>query len=137
MGAEPHHAMENYMHSSLIFKNFLLLDPRRDALQQGFELKIENGEVKAISDCALEDDGADVVDLRGRTLMPGLIDAHVHVFMNEKNIAGLRDVPQTYTTSKAAYVMRVMLMRGFTTIRDVAGGEYGLRDAIDEGNGTI
>ncbi|MGF6414869.1 amidohydrolase family protein [Paraburkholderia sp. MM5482-R1] len=122
------------MHSSTIFKNFLFLDPRRDSLQEGFEIRICDGKVVEVFDHSSGDrEGVQVIDLGGRTLMPGLIDAHVHVFMNERNIGALRDVPQTYMTAKAAFVMRGMLMRGFTTVRDVAGGDYGTRDAVNAG----
>jgi len=121
------------MNTRLIFRNFRFLNPRLDALQDGMELLVEDGRVKEISSHSIRIPSAEVIDLGGKTLMPGLIDAHVHIFYSEKTIADLRDVPQTYVAAKATFVLRGMLMRGFTTIRDVAGGDYGMRDAISAG----
>jgi len=75
-----------------------------------------------------------VIDGRGRTLMPGLTDAHWHVLY-----AGLHSLDQL-RTEELDYVHALMikeagntLMRGFTTVRDVGGGGYGLKKALDEG----
>ena len=75
---------------------------------------------------------ADTIDLAGRTLMPGLIDAHVHVIAVVANLAANAMLPDAYVTAKAAHVMHGMLLRGFTTVRDLGGTNAGLMRAIDE-----
>ncbi|MFT4063999.1 amidohydrolase family protein [Paraburkholderia sp.] len=121
------------MGNAIVMRNFRLLDPRRSTLLDGLELLIEDGVIASVGERVGQPDPALVVDAAGLTVMPGLIDAHVHIYMNERNIAALRDVPQTYMAAKATAVMRGMLARGFTTVRDVAGGDYGMRDAVNAG----
>ncbi len=110
-----------------------LLDPRQDVLGARMDLLIEGGKVSAIGEHLAQRDGATVVDVSGLTVMPGLIDAHVHIYMNEANIAAASNVPQTYAAAKSTFMLKQMLHRGWTTVRDVAGGDYGMRDAIEAG----
>ena len=65
--------------------------------------------------------------------MPGLIDCHVHVFLPEVNIRALEAVPLTLLTARAAPLMRAMLDRGFTTVRDTGGADWGIREAVERG----
>jgi imidazolonepropionase-like amidohydrolase len=74
-----------------------------------------------------------VVDLRGRTLMPGLIDCHVHVTAASADIARQSEWSPMYLAARAAEIMSGMLQRGFTTVRDAAGGDFGLALAVEEG----
>ena len=76
---------------------------------------------------------AGVIDLQKRYLLPGLIDCHVHPFLADANIARLNDVPTTLMTARAANILRRMLMRGFTTVRDAAGGDWGVKQAVEDG----
>ena len=116
-----------------LFRNGRLLDPELPELQPGLDVLVEGPIVREISDRPIRSDAARVIDLGGRTLMPGLIDAHVHVFMCELNVSGLRAIPITAATTRAAANLRGMLLRGFTTVRDMAGAEYGLRDSVEAG----
>ena len=81
----------------------------------------------------LTSSAAETVDLAGRVLMPGLIDCHVHVIAVVANLGQNAQLPDPYVTAKSAQVMRGMLMRGFTTVRDVGGATGGLVRAVDEG----
>jgi len=117
----------------MIFHGGKLLDPRKPDLQEGLEVLIEDGFVKEVSDTPIKSDAAQRIDLGGRTLCPGLIDAHVHMFMNEMNLGLARTVPITYASAKASFVLKGMLMRGFTTVRDMGGGDFGMRDASEAG----
>ena len=76
---------------------------------------------------------ADVIDCKGRTLMPGLIDCHVHVMLSEVNIRYLEAIPLTMMTVRAASLMRAMIDRGFTTVRDTGGADWGMRDGVAQG----
>jgi imidazolonepropionase-like amidohydrolase len=77
--------------------------------------------------------GAEIRDLRGAFVLPGLIDAHVHVTAITADLASLGTTSPYYVAVRAARVMGGMLDRGFTTVRDVAGGDYGLALAQAEG----
>jgi imidazolonepropionase-like amidohydrolase len=76
----------------------------------------------------------EVIDCRGRTLMPGLIDAHVHVCALEVDLSAQR---RTYPTSLMAYAIgktiKETLDQGFTTIRDAGGADWGMKEAVDRG----
>ena len=65
--------------------------------------------------------------------MPGLIDAHVHVYAATADLGALEEWAPSYLTARAAGILRGMLDRGFTTVRDVAGADYGIAAAVAEG----
>ena len=109
------------------------LDARARELREGIEVLIEGEHVSEVSDRPIKAPAAARIDLRGRTLMPGLIDAHVHLFLAEVNLGLLDGMPLTLLTTKAVVAARRMLMRGFTTVRDAGGGDYGIKAAIDAG----
>ncbi|MGF1665356.1 MAG: amidohydrolase family protein [Acidimicrobiia bacterium] len=77
--------------------------------------------------------GDQVLDARGRVVTPGLIDAHCHAYGIGLNLLDIEATPMSYVAHKAARRLGGALRRGFTTIRDVAGGDIGLAKAIDEG----
>ena len=77
--------------------------------------------------------GGDVVDVGGKTLMPGLIDAHCHVLGASLKVTDVETQPLTYVTGYAARMLGHALDCGFTTVRDVAGGEAGIARAVAEG----
>jgi imidazolonepropionase-like amidohydrolase len=66
-------------------------------------------------------------------LMPGLCDGHVHVTAISADFATLTRTPPSYITAKASTILHGMLMRGFTTVRDAGGADYGLARAVEEG----
>jgi imidazolonepropionase-like amidohydrolase len=118
---------------SFLFHGGKFLDPRQEAPIDGIELLIEGDKVKEVSDRPIASTTATRIDLGGRTLMPGLIDAHAHVYLTEVDFHRLADVPLTLLALKAAEAMRNMLRRGFTTVRDVAGGDWGIKTASETG----
>ena len=120
--------------TTLLFRNFRLLDPEVGEGRDGFELLVEDDLIREVSETPIAAAGADVVDCGGRTLMPGLIDSHVHVFLSEVNIRFLEAVPLTLMAGRAARLMLGMLDRGFTTVRDTGGADWGIRAAVEEGH---
>jgi len=118
---------------SVLFQNFRLLDPRRNELLDGMEVLVEDNLVREVSDRPITGIGPYRIDLGGRTLMPGLIDAHIHVVLTEVNLRLLADVPLTLLAAKASASMRAMLMRGFTTLRDTGGADWGIKAAVEQG----
>jgi len=119
--------------SQIVFRNARLLDPRWDEARDGHEVLIEGDRIKEVSDKPIKAANARVVDCGGRTLMPGLIDCHVHVFLSEVNIRNLENVPLTLMTARAADLMKGMIDRGFTTVRDTGGADWGIKAAVESG----
>jgi imidazolonepropionase-like amidohydrolase len=115
------------------FRNFELLDPDAGESLGGFELVVEGDRIKEVSAGPIKLAEANVVDCGGRTLMPGLIDSHVHVVLSEVALRNLESVPLTLMTARAAGLMRGMLDRGFTSVRDTGGADWGLKEATDKG----
>ena len=116
------------------FKNFRLLEPREGELRGGYELLVENDRVRECGEAPIRSQAAEVVDCGGRTLMPGLIDCHVHVLHSEVNIRFLEAMPLTLLTARAATRLRAMLDRGFTTARDTGGCDWGIKTAVEQGH---
>ncbi len=118
--------------SMILFRNVRIWDATREEPEDG-ELLIEGDRIREVSEGGIRVEGAREIDGRGGVLMPGLIDCHVHVTLSELNIRKLEDVPITLMTAYAARNLYETLMRGFTTIRDCAGADRGLADAVDQG----
>ncbi len=115
----------------ILFANAALLDGASDGAVEG-HLLVEGGLVREVSDRPIRSAGAREIDLRGRTLMPGLIDCHVHVVASLANLGQNALLPDAIVAYRAAKLMREMLLRGFTTVRDVGGATHALVQALDE-----
>jgi imidazolonepropionase-like amidohydrolase len=92
---------------------------------------IEGERIVAVGDAPA---GGDRLDLGGRTLMPGLIDCHVHVIACLADLGANAELPNSLVAARSAVIMREMLMRGFTTVRDLGGADFGLKTAVEEGS---
>jgi imidazolonepropionase-like amidohydrolase len=121
------------MMPQILFKNLRLLDPRWDEAREGYEVLVEGELIKEVSSAPITAANAQVVDCGKRTLMPGLIDCHVHVFLVEVNIRNLESIPLTLLTAKSADLMKGMIDRGFTTVRDTGGADWGIKTAVETG----
>jgi imidazolonepropionase-like amidohydrolase len=115
---------------SLLLRNGTLLDVKTGEYTES-DLRIEDGIVVELG----EGSGADVptLDLHGAFVLPGLIDAHVHVVAGTADLPSLRSWPPTYVAYHAQRSMLGMLERGFTTVRDTGGADFGIADAQQEG----
>lgn len=95
---------------------------------------VEGNRITRISADAIQaPDGARVIDGGGRTLMPGLIDSHTHLMLAGPGLLESMTGDPAYLGLRAAEMAEAMLMRGFTSVRDVGGPVFGLRRAIEEG----
>ena len=93
------------------------------------QIIIEGERIAAITAEPLQVDDAQVIDAAGRVVLPGLIDAHVHVVAASHDLTALGLQPPSLLTAQASAIMRGMLHRGFTTVRDAAGADFGLQEA--------
>jgi imidazolonepropionase-like amidohydrolase len=119
--------------AAIIFANCAVLDGTRNERRDDHHVLVEDGRIREVADRPLASAAAEVVDLRGRTLMPGLIDAHVHVIAVDQALARLSERPVSLVTLQAARVLEGMLQRGFTAIRDAGGADGGFAEAVEDG----
>jgi imidazolonepropionase-like amidohydrolase len=117
---------------TLLLRNGRFLDVVSGAYHEGDLLAVE-GRIAETGDGLTAPDDAEVRDLRGAFVLPGLIDAHVHVTAITADLASVNSMSPFYLAAHAARIMGEMLDRGFTTVRDVAGGDFGLAAAQAEG----
>ncbi len=117
-----------------LFKNFQLLEPAHGEVRGGYQLLIEGDAVKELSAKPIKSANASVIDCGRRTLMPGLIDSHVHAIHSEVNIRFMEAMPLTLLAARASTRLRAMLDRGFTTVRDTGGCDWGIKTAVETGH---
>ncbi len=120
--------------SQIVFRNAKLLDPTQADLAAGMSVLVDGDRIREVSPRPISAREATVIDCGGRTLMPGLIDCHAHVLLSEVNIRNLESIPLTLMTARGADLMRAMLDRGFTTVRDTGGADWGIREAVALGH---
>ncbi len=119
--------------ASTLFTNARIVDGTAPEPAAPVSVLVEGGTIREVGK-SVASAKAKVVDLRGRTLMPGLIDAHVHVVAGVADLGLNSRLPDSLVTARSFVIMREMLMRGFTTVRDVGGADFGLKQATEEGH---
>ena len=118
---------------SYVIRAGALLDPLEAELLGPHSVAIDGGLVKEVSDRPLSFQNAVIIDTPNLTLMPGLIDLHVHITATQLDIFGQTRLPNSLIAARSIPILNGMLRRGFTTVRDAGGGDIGWRQAIDAG----
>jgi imidazolonepropionase-like amidohydrolase len=119
------------------FENFQLFDGKSNDLRGGLRLLVEGNRITSIATGDLTPpEGARVIDCGGRVMMPGLIDAHWHTMFAALPVAALFSADIGYIFLAASAEAERTLMRGFTTVRDLGGPSFALKQAIDDGLAT-
>ena len=116
-----------------IFGNVRVFDGRSPTLSAPRYVLVRGNRIERISATPLAEPGARVIDGTGKVLMPGLIDAHWHSMMAAPSLGALLNGDHRYLMAIAAAESTRTLMRGFTTVRDLGGNSFGLKQAVDEG----
>jgi imidazolonepropionase-like amidohydrolase len=117
-----------------LFQNVYIFDGKSGARSGRSELLVRGRLIERIATEPISlESGVTVVDGAGRTLMPGLIDAHWHAMFVRPTPAALLTAPIGYLNLQAGAEATATLRRGFTTVRDMGGPVFGLKRAIDEG----
>ena len=119
--------------SKTLFTNVNVFDGVNEKRIMNANVLVEGKLIREVSTAKLDAPGATVIDGGGRTLMPGLIDAHWHTMFNFAPISKVLGTNFGYLNIAAADASRKTLMRGFTAVRDVGGNSFGVKRAIDEG----
>ena len=117
---------------ALVLENCDVLDVREGGLRKGCSVSIEAGRIAAVEAGRIASpSGARRIDLKGRVLMPGLIDCHVHIL--QSIFPESADFLPSYLTAAAVVRLGEMLDRGFTTVRDTGGADWGIKEAVETG----
>jgi imidazolonepropionase-like amidohydrolase len=120
--------------SPIVFGNFLLFDGKSNAVRGGLRLLVEGNRIKRIATGDVTPpEGARMIDCGGRVMMPGLIDAHWHTIFAAVSIGTMFSADIGYIFLAASAEAERTLMRGFTTVRDLGGPSFALKQAIDDG----
>jgi imidazolonepropionase-like amidohydrolase len=116
-----------------LFQNVRIFDGKGSSLSAPSNVLVKGNIIERISATPITaEPGATVIAGNGRTLMPGLIDNHWHAMLIRPNpVQAMGDVG--FNNIAAGVEATDTLMRGFTTIRDLGGPTFGLKDAIDQG----
>jgi imidazolonepropionase-like amidohydrolase len=117
----------------ILLRNAAVLDGTVPERRPGCDVLIEGTAIREVSEKPLRAENATVLDLAGRTLMPGLIDCHVHVIASLVNVAANAALPNAIATLQAVSILKGMLRRGFTTVRDAGGADFALAEAVERG----
>jgi imidazolonepropionase-like amidohydrolase len=118
----------------VLFSNVRVFDGISPELSAPRHVMVRGNLISELSETPLSAGaGTTVIDGGGRTLMPGLIDAHVHMAMSTLPIALMMTADPNYSTLRTGRAAEEMLQRGFTSVRDLGGPTFGLKRAIDEG----
>ena len=92
-----------------------------------------DGRIASISRERPDTKDAAEIDLGGKVIMPGLIDCHFHAYAVKVDLIELESLPVSYLAQRGRQLMENALKRGFTTVRDAGGADYGLWRSIEEG----
>ena len=117
----------------IAFHNAALFDSHKGVLRRNATVVVEAGRIAHVSLKPLKVAGAKAYNLKGKALLPGLIDCHVHVTAVSHDVLRLSMQPPSLITAQAKDVLEGMLSRGFTTVRDACGADFGLQEAVERG----
>ena len=112
-----------------IFTNGKIFDGTGTKASDG-QVTVEDGRITAVGSGL---DGDTVIDLGGRTLLPGLFDCHTHVMVSHINMFALLQTPFSMAFYEAEKNLRATLEAGITSVRDAGGADLGVKTAVDTG----
>jgi imidazolonepropionase-like amidohydrolase len=115
----------------LLVKNVQIFDGVSDHLFGGHVL-IDESTIAAVETSPIAEGGATIViDGAGRVLMPGMTDAHIHLVGMANTLIELAMASQSQLAATTLARAKDVLLRGFTTVRDMAGDTVGIKKVID------
>lgn len=126
-------AVQDTRQRPVLFRNVRVFDGKSGVVSGPRNVLVRGKVIERISADAIADPDAQVIEGNGRVLMPGLIDAHWHSMMAAPTLGAILGGDQRYLTVVAGAESTRTLMRGFTTVRDVGGNVFGLKQAVDGG----
>jgi len=119
--------------ATTLFVNARVFDGVNADCPEGMQVLVDGGTIREVSATPIRAVGARIIDVAGRTLMPGLIDVHMHAYACSVNVQKIDEAGESYRTAHAVRMLGFALDCGFTTVRDVGGGDWSLWRAIEDG----
>jgi imidazolonepropionase-like amidohydrolase len=116
----------------IVLENARLFDGTSDNLREGISVAVEGDTIREVSDRFIKSDDARRIDVGGRTLMPGLIDLHIHAYTCGFSVEQMT-WGRAYQTAHAAKMLGHALDCGFTSVRDTGGADWSLAKALSDG----
>jgi imidazolonepropionase-like amidohydrolase len=116
-----------------VLENGRIFDGIHDELAEPCHVLIEDDRIREVAPTRISIQDARRIDCRGQTVMPGLIDAHVHACLPASDFDAVAHMPPSLLSQYAAVALAGYLRRGFTTVRDACGADYGLVMALQRG----
>lgn len=129
-------AAEQPLPKLTLIHNVDIFDGKTEKLNKNMNVLVKDNLIETVSDeplAIIQTDNVTMIDGGGRTLIPGLIDAHWHALFATTPMPKLLQSDLSYLTLVGAHANRDALLRGFTTVRDVGGNVLALKQATDEG----
>lgn len=118
---------------ALLIADVVVFDSEAGRLTAPMDVTVRDGVVARVAPAGAARDDVPAIDGTGRTLLPGLIDAHWHATFATIPLQAAMAADPGYLFATAVHGAHRTLMRGFTTVRDLGGPAFGLKRAIDEG----
>lgn len=119
--------------AKILITNARIFDGKSDKLTESMSVLVEGDKITQIAKSITPPSGATVIDAKGRTLTPGFIFSHEHIMWQVSSLPEMMMQDDRYIAILSSKTARQYLERGVTTIRDVSGNSYGLKQAIDRG----
>jgi imidazolonepropionase-like amidohydrolase len=116
-----------------LFKGGRIVDVNHHEDDRPYDVLVEDGVIREVAPHIEVTPDTQVLDIKGKTVMPGLIDCHVHVMASMANLGGNAKLPNAFALFRAVPILRGMIERGFTSVRDAGGADYALAQAIETG----
>jgi imidazolonepropionase-like amidohydrolase len=114
----------------LVFKNARIFDGSNAECAEGMHVRIADGLIQEVSARPIKPGDAQVIEAKDGTLMPGMIDAHTHAYACDVSVQKIDAIGSAYRTAHAVRMLGHALKCGFTTVRDIGGGDYSLAKAL-------
>ena len=114
-----------------IIENARLFDGVSPECPDGMSVLVEGSRIREVSEGTIKNNGnVRRIDAGGRFLIPGLIDVHIHAYASHVDLQRVENQGHAYRTAHAARMLGHALDCGFTTVRDIGGGDWSLAAAI-------
>ncbi|HLU56061.1 MAG TPA: amidohydrolase family protein [Pseudonocardia sp.] len=117
---------------ALVVRGGTVVDVEAGVARRG-DVLVVDGRIAEVAERVAAPGGAAELDASGRYVVPGLIDCHVHVTAGSADLGAVAESSPYYVAAQASAVLRGMLRRGFTTVRDVGGADFGVAAAVEDG----
>jgi imidazolonepropionase-like amidohydrolase len=129
-------ASEGVTNDAVWFKDVVVFNSKTGKLTDTSQVLVKDGLIDSVTLGAVtpaNSAGATIIDCKGRTLIPGLIDAHWHSTLATISMGDFLGADPGFVQIAAGKAASETLLRGFTTVRDAGGPSFGLKRAIDSG----